>query len=66
MGATVTDTNADGTVNNNLGIHVNLDGADVTDISLDTTATTTHTIIYSATDASGNTASATRTVIVVD
>ncbi len=65
LGATVTDTNADGSVNNNLGLHFSVDGSPVTDISLDTSTTTTHTIIYSAIDSSGNWGFATRTVNVI-
>jgi hypothetical protein len=69
MGATVTDTNADGTVNNNLGLHFSVDGKDLPEVIVDTSmpadqtqATTTHTIVYSAVDGAGNWGYATRTV----
>ena len=65
LGATVTDTDSNGVVNNNLGLHFNLDGIDVNQISLDTSTTSIHTIIYSAVDSSGNWGFATRTVEVV-
>jgi hypothetical protein len=65
FGATVTDTNADGTVNNNLGYKTILDGTEVQTITIDTTATSTHTIIYRATDGAGNVGEASRTVDVV-
>jgi hypothetical protein len=65
LGATVTDTNADGSVNNNLGLHFSVDGSSVNEISLDTSTTTTHTIIYSAVDGAGNMGYATRTVEVI-
>ena len=64
LGATVTDTNADGSVNNNLGIHFSVDDVSVQDISIDTSTTSTHTILYSATDGAGNTGTATRSVVV--
>ena len=65
LGATVTDTNADGSVNDNLGLHYNVNGFDVLDISLDTSTTTIHTIIYSSVDGAGNWGYATRTVEVL-
>ncbi len=71
MGATVTDTNADGSTNNNLGLHFSVDGATMDTVVLDTstttntTATTTHTIVYSAVDSANNWGYATRTVDVV-
>ena len=66
MGATVTDTDASGATNNNLGITYNVDGLDAEFIIIDTSIAGTHTIIYSATDGAGNTGTATRTVIVED
>ncbi len=66
LGATVTDLDNEGVINNNLGIYFNVNGIDVQNIQLDTTATTTHTIIYSAVDQSGNFGYATRTVEVVE
>jgi hypothetical protein len=72
LGATVVDTNADGTTNNNLGLHFTVDGKPVTDITLDTSvgtntyATTTHTVVYSAVDGEGNWSYATRTVQVIN
>ncbi len=65
LGATVTDTNSDGTTNNNLGLHYSVDGTDVTDITIDTATTSTHTIIYSAQDTEGAWGYATRTVEVI-
>jgi len=59
LGATVTDD-----TNNNLGISYKLDGVDVTSFSLDTSSDITYTLTYSATDQTGNTGSATRTVVV--
>ena len=66
LGATVTDTNADGTANDNLGLHFNVDGTDMGEVIIDTTATSTHTIIYSAVDGSNNWGYATRTVEVIE
>ena len=40
LGATVTDTDATGAVNNNLGIHYAVDGVDMSDVSVDTSAST--------------------------
>ena len=65
MGATVTDTNADGTINTNLGLHYNVDGVEVALVSIDTSTTTSHTIVYSSVDGAGNTGYATRTVEVI-
>jgi len=65
LGATVTDTNGDGTVNNNLGLHFSVDGISVTDISLDTSTSSVHEIVYSAVDGAGNWGYATRTVNVL-
>ncbi|MFA6415809.1 MAG: tail fiber domain-containing protein, partial [Candidatus Paceibacterota bacterium] len=65
MSATVTDTNADGSTNNNLGLHYNVDGLDLNQVSIDTSTTTVHTIVYSAVDSSNNWAYATRTVEVI-
>lgn len=72
MGATVSDTDESGAVNNNLGLHFSVDGIDMNQISIDTSiststaqATTTHTIIYSAMDGAGNWGFATRTVDVI-
>ncbi len=66
LGATVTDIGEGGIVNNNLGLHFNVNGLDVQQISIDTSATSTHTIIYSAVDGAGNWGYATRTVEVVE
>jgi hypothetical protein len=60
LGATVTDN-----VNNNLGYKVSVDGGALIDPSaiwLDTSTSTTHTILYSATDQDGNTGTAERIV----
>ncbi|MBY0472750.1 DUF5011 domain-containing protein [Patescibacteria group bacterium] len=62
MGATVTDN-----VDQNLGFQVSVDGGprmDISALTLDTSTSTTYTILFSATDAAGNTGTATRTVIV--
>ena len=61
LGATVTDN-----VNQNLGYKTFLDGVLISQISLDTSTTTTYTIDYVATDQAGNTATTTRTVVVKD
>ena len=61
LGATVTDN-----VNNNLGYKTYVDGVLVSQISLDTSTTTTYAINYVATDQAGNTSTSTRTVIVTD
>jgi hypothetical protein len=63
LGATVSDD-----VDQNLGFTVSLDGAATTTLDqlvVDTSATTTHTILFSATDAAGNVGTAQRTVEVV-
>ena len=65
LGATVTDTNADGSVNNNLGIATFINGVEMQSISLDTSTTSVHTILYKATDGAGNVGEGTRTVNVV-
>ncbi len=65
MNATVTDTNADGSVNNNLGITTFLDGVEMQSIYLDTSTTSVHTILYKATDGAGNIGQASRTVNIV-
>ncbi len=62
LGATVTDN-----VDQNLGYTVSLDGGaptDISQLSLDTSIVGEHSILFSATDLSGNTGTATRTVIV--
>ncbi|MBA3732859.1 DUF5011 domain-containing protein [Patescibacteria group bacterium] len=65
LGASVVDTNADGTINNNLGLHFTVDGVSLNDVTIDTSTTTTHTIVYSAVDASNNWGYATRTVEII-
>jgi hypothetical protein len=63
LGASITGPQAD----LNLGIHVTVDGGATTtpdQIQIDTSASGTHTIIYSATDQSGLTGYASRTVMV--
>ncbi|MBI2618232.1 DUF5011 domain-containing protein [Candidatus Kaiserbacteria bacterium] len=59
LGAVVTDN-----VSDNLGIHFKVNGADVTNVNVDTSSDGTHIITYSATDQAGNTGTAERTVIV--
>ncbi|MDP3785015.1 MAG: DUF5011 domain-containing protein, partial [bacterium] len=65
MGVNVTDN-----IDQNLGYTASLDGGlalpQGAGLSLDTSTTTTHTILYTATDQAGNTASTTRTVNVVE
>ncbi len=62
-GATVTDN-----VSTNLGYSLTVDGVALPqgtlDVNIDTSTTTTHSIIYTATDAAGNSASSMRVVIV--
>ncbi len=62
MGATVSDTNADGSVNNNLGLHYTVNGLSTDSVSIDTATSSSHTVVYSAVDSSGNWGYATRTV----
>ncbi|MBY0294400.1 DUF5011 domain-containing protein, partial [Patescibacteria group bacterium] len=62
LGATVSDN-----VDSNLGFKVSLDGGELIDVSaltLDTSTSTSYTILFSATDSAGNVGTATRTVIV--
>jgi hypothetical protein len=62
LGASVTDDQ-----DHNLGYYVSVDGGATTtpdQVSIDTSAAATHTIVYSAMDSQGNTSTATRTVIV--
>jgi hypothetical protein len=51
-------------VDQNLGYKTFLNGALVSDITIDTSQAATDTIDYVATDSQGNTATSTRTVIV--
>ncbi|HEY4499733.1 MAG TPA: immunoglobulin-like domain-containing protein, partial [Candidatus Paceibacterota bacterium] len=60
-GATVTDSGSP-----NIGIHYQVDGVEVQQVSIDTSIVGTHTITYTATDQAGNTVSIERTVIVSD
>jgi hypothetical protein len=63
LGATVTDN-----VDDNLGFKVSLNGGpqiDISELSVDTASTTTHTIVFTAIDTAGNIGTATRTVNVV-
>ena len=64
LGASISDN-----VDQNLGYSASVDGGTATtddQVVIDTSASGTHTIEYSATDAAGNTGTATRTVDVVD
>lgn len=61
LGASVTDN-----VNENLGIKTFVNDIEVNQIQLDTSTTTTYTIIYKAIDQAGNIGTAERTVIVGD
>jgi hypothetical protein len=72
LGATVTDMGINPldpggplVLNTNLGLQYSVDGVSVTEISLDTSTSTTHTIVFSAVDQSGNWGYATRTVEVI-
>ncbi|HEY4500136.1 MAG TPA: immunoglobulin-like domain-containing protein, partial [Candidatus Paceibacterota bacterium] len=60
-GATVTDN-----VNDNLGLHFNVDGVDTLEVQIDTAVVSEHIIIYSATDQAGNIGTTTRQVNVID
>jgi hypothetical protein len=60
LGATISDDH-----DQNLGLHFSVNGIDVPDVTLDTSTSTTYTIVYSATDTGGLTGYATRTVDVV-
>ncbi len=63
LGATVSDN-----VDENLGFKVSLDGGpaiDISQLSLDTSTSTSYTIVFSSTDTAGNTGTASRTVNVV-
>jgi hypothetical protein len=66
VGATYSDPGAtvEDNVNDNLGIHVTVDGAEVTQVEIDASLPGEHTIIYSATDQAGNTGTAQRLVVV--
>lgn len=66
MGATVSDTDGEGNINNNLGLQYSLNGVTVQSISINTSATSTNTIVYSAVDGNNNWAHATRTVHVIE
>ena len=64
LGAIITDD-----VDTNIGYTVSLDNATSTDLSnlvLDTSVGGTHYIVFTAADQAGNTATATRTVIIGD
>lgn len=65
IGATVTDTGIDGIINNNLGLHYSVDGITLSEVTIDTSTSTTHTVIYSAQDQSGNWGYATRTINII-
>jgi hypothetical protein len=64
-GATVTDTDSTGAVNNNLGIHVSVDGVEMQQVTIDTSTSSTHAIVYTATDGAGNSGTTTRRVNVI-
>ncbi|MBI2030265.1 hypothetical protein HYT05_01440, partial [Candidatus Kaiserbacteria bacterium] len=59
LGATVTDDH-----DNNLGIHTYVNGAEVQEVSLDTSSSTTYTIHYRVTDTDGNISEEHRVVVV--
>lgn len=61
LGGIVTDA-----ANDNIGIHTFLNGTEVQQIQLNTSATSTWTITYKATDPQGNTVTAERKVYVYD
>ncbi len=51
--------------NTNLGIQYSVNGVSMTEITIDTATTSTHTIVFSAVDMAGNWGHATRTVEVI-
>jgi hypothetical protein len=53
-------------VNDNLGYYVTVDGVEMPQAVIDTSAPATHEIIYTAVDQAGNVGTASRTVIVYD
>ncbi len=59
LGVTISDN-----VNDNLGYRVAVNGRDVFEVSIDTSAAGEHVITYTATDQAGNTSTATRRIIV--
>lgn len=59
LGATATDN-----ISQNLGIHYKVNGVEVQEVLIDTSAAGTHTIIYSAIDQAGNVGTAERQVVV--
>jgi hypothetical protein len=59
LGASVTDDH-----DNNLGIHTYIDGVEVSEVVLDTSAPATHTIHYRVTDTDGNISEEHRVVVV--
>lgn len=61
LGAVVSDA-----ANDNIGIHTFLDGTEVQQVHIDTSATSTHTVTYKATDPQGNSTSVDRTVYIYD
>jgi len=72
LGATVTDMGINPLdpggpliLNTNLGIQYSVDGIPMNEIIIDTSTTTTHTIVFSAVDGAGNWGYATRTVEVI-
>lgn len=68
LGATYQDLGAaaEDAQGHDLSIHLTLDGTTTDKIAIDTSVATTHTIIYTAIDGAGRTASTTRSVIVGD
>ncbi|MFA6415675.1 MAG: tail fiber domain-containing protein, partial [Candidatus Paceibacterota bacterium] len=72
MGATVTDMGVNSldltgplVRNDNLGLHYTVDGISLNEVSIDTSTSTIHTVVYSVVDGSGNWGYATRTVEVI-
>ena len=72
MGATVADTGVNPldltgplVPNNNLGLHYSVDGITMNDVSIDTSTSTTHVVVYSTVDGTGNWGYATRTIEVI-
>jgi hypothetical protein len=65
LGATVTDIGPGQAGDNNLGFVTYVNGILVTNISLNTSSSTAYEIDYVATDQLGNTATSTRTVVVM-
>jgi hypothetical protein len=63
LGATVTDTDATGAVNNNLDIHYSVDGVSMSDINIDTSASTSTPSVAACTTGVMASSTCTHTII---